>query len=160
MAGLLAFLAPLVFLLGLLGLAALRGRVVHTLALVAVEDGPHYLLTISEAGGDIEQLVGVDRRATLELAHEVPTGHALKKGVHDLGLSDAQELSATLGKAPYEVPERLAGLLGARPQVPGVSRMHVRALEVPHERANQVVPIVDLTRQQVFEPRTGRVREV
>jgi hypothetical protein len=25
--------------------------------------------------------------------------------VHDLGLSDARELSATLGKAQYEVPE-------------------------------------------------------
>jgi hypothetical protein len=45
--------------------------------------------------------------------------------VHDLGLSDAWELSATLGKVSYEVPERLARLLGARLQVPGVSRMHV-----------------------------------
>jgi hypothetical protein len=37
---LLAFLAPLVLLLGLLGLAALRGRVVRTLSLLPVEDGP------------------------------------------------------------------------------------------------------------------------
>jgi hypothetical protein len=27
--------------LGLLGLAALRGRIVHALALLSVEDGPH-----------------------------------------------------------------------------------------------------------------------
>jgi hypothetical protein len=40
MAGFLALLAPLVLLLRLLGLAALRGRVVHTLALLVVEDGP------------------------------------------------------------------------------------------------------------------------
>jgi hypothetical protein len=43
--GLLAFLAPLVLLLALHGFAALRGRVIHTLALLAVEDNPHRLLT-------------------------------------------------------------------------------------------------------------------
>jgi hypothetical protein len=39
-ARLLAFFAPLVLLLGLLGLAALFGHIVHVLALLAVEDGP------------------------------------------------------------------------------------------------------------------------
>jgi hypothetical protein len=42
-ARLLSLLAPLVLLVGLLGLAALRGRVVHALALLAVEDRPHCL---------------------------------------------------------------------------------------------------------------------
>jgi hypothetical protein len=42
-ARLLSFLAPLVLLVGLLGLAALRGRVVQALALLAVEDHPHCL---------------------------------------------------------------------------------------------------------------------
>jgi hypothetical protein len=42
-ARLLSFLAPLVLLVGLLILAALRGRVVHALVLLAVEDRPHYL---------------------------------------------------------------------------------------------------------------------
>jgi hypothetical protein len=67
--------------------------------------------------------------------------------VHDLRLSHAWEFSTALGKAPYEVPERLAGLRGARPQVPRLSGTHVCALEVPHERANQVIPVVDLTRR-------------
>jgi hypothetical protein len=75
----------------------------------------HRLLTRSKAGGDVEQLVGVDRRAPLELAHEVPTGRALEEGMHDLGLSHAWELSAALGEASYEVLERFVGLLGARP---------------------------------------------
>jgi hypothetical protein len=43
-ARLLSLLAPLALLAGLLGLAALRGRVVHALALLAVEDRPHRLL--------------------------------------------------------------------------------------------------------------------
>jgi hypothetical protein len=128
--------APLVLLLGLLGLASLSGCVVHVLALLPVEDGSHRLLTGGEAGGDVEQLVGVDRQAAPELAHKVPAGRALKGGVHDLGLGHARELRAALEEAPYEVPERLAGLLGARAQVAGVPRVHVCALEVPHEGAD------------------------
>jgi hypothetical protein len=44
-ARLLSLLAPLALLMGLLGLAALRGCVVHALALFAVEDRPHCLFT-------------------------------------------------------------------------------------------------------------------
>jgi hypothetical protein len=51
---LLALLAPLVFLLGLFGFAAFRGRIVHSLAFFAIGDGPHHLLAGCEAGGDIE----------------------------------------------------------------------------------------------------------
>jgi hypothetical protein len=56
--------------------------------------------------------------------------------VYDLGLGHAQELRAAPGEASYEVPERLTGLLGARAQVLGLPRAHVRALEVPHEGAD------------------------
>jgi hypothetical protein len=84
-----------------------------------------------EAGGDVEQLAGVDRRAAPELAHEVPAGRALEEGMYDLGLGHTWELHAALREAPYEVPERLAGLLGARARVPEVPRAHVRPLEVP-----------------------------
>jgi hypothetical protein len=133
---LLSLFAPLVLLRGLLGLDALRERVVHALALLPVEDGSHRLLARGKAGGDVEQLIGVDRRVALELAHEVPAGCALEEGVHDLRLGHARELRTALGEAPYEVPERLAGLLGARAQVPGVPRAHVRALEVSHEGAD------------------------
>jgi hypothetical protein len=38
--------------------------------------------------------------------------------MHDLRLSYTRELGTALGEASYEVLERLAGLLGARPQVP------------------------------------------
>jgi hypothetical protein len=108
-ARLLALLAPLELLLGLLGLAALRGRVVHALALLPVEDSPHRLFARGEAGSDVEQLVGVNRRAAPELTHEVPAGGALEEGVHDLGLGHARELRTTLGKASYEVPEDSPG---------------------------------------------------
>jgi hypothetical protein len=141
---LLFFLASLVLLVGLLGLAALRGRVVHTLALLSVEDRPHCLFARGKAGGDVEQLVRIDRWAPLELAHKALARGALEEGVHDLGLSYARELRAALGEAPYEVPKRLAGLLGACVQIPGVSRAHIHALDVPHEGADQIIPVVDL----------------
>jgi hypothetical protein len=50
-------LPRLFFLAELLGLAALRGRVVRALALLAVEDRPHCLFARGKAGGDVEQLV-------------------------------------------------------------------------------------------------------
>jgi hypothetical protein len=56
--------------------------------------------------------------------------------VYDLGLGHARELRVALGEAPYEVPERLARLLGACAQVQGVPRAHVCALEVLHEGAD------------------------
>jgi hypothetical protein len=80
--------------------------------------------------------------------------------MHDPRLSYARELGTTLGEASYEVPRQLVGLLGARSQVPGVPEAHVCALEVPHECANQVIPVVDLTGQQMLEPCPSRVREV
>jgi hypothetical protein len=133
---LLAFLAPPVLLLGLLGLASLRGRVVHAFALPPVEHGPHRILAGGEAGGDVEQLVPVDQRAAPELPHEVPADRTLEEGMYNLGLGHAQELRAALREAPYEVPEQLVGLLGARAQVPRVPKAHVRPLEVPHEGAD------------------------
>jgi hypothetical protein len=159
-ARLLSLLAPLVLLVGLLGLAALRGRVVHALALLPVEDCPHSHFARGEAGGDVEQLVRISWRAAPELAHEVPARGSLEEGMHDFGLRHAWELRAALGKASYEVAERLTGLLSACAQIPGVSRAHVRALEVPHEGADQVVPVVDLAGRQVLEPRPPRVAEV
>jgi hypothetical protein len=77
----------------------------------------------------------------------------LEEGMHNLCLGDTRELRTALGEAPYEVPERLSGLLGACVQIPGVPRAYVRALEVPHEGADQVIPIVDLTGRHVPRPR-------
>jgi hypothetical protein len=80
--------------------------------------------------------------------------------VLDLGLGHARELCTTLGEASYEVPKRLAGLLGTRAQIPRVPWAYVRALKVSHEGADQVVPVVDLIGRQVLEPRPCRVSEV
>jgi hypothetical protein len=51
------------------------------------------------------------------LVHKIPACGALEEGVHDFGPGHTWELRTALGEAPYEVPERLAGFLGARAQV-------------------------------------------
>jgi hypothetical protein len=71
--------------------------------------------------------------------------------VHNLRLRHARELRTALGEAPYEVPERLARLLSAGAQVPGIPRAHICALEVAHERANKIILVVDLAGGQVAD---------
>jgi hypothetical protein len=97
--------ASLVLLAKLLGLAALRERVVHALASLAVEDRPHCLFARGKAGGDVEQLVRVDRRTTPQLVHEVPACGSFEEGVHNLRLRHAWELRTALGEVPYEIPK-------------------------------------------------------
>jgi hypothetical protein len=71
--------------------------------------------------------------ASRKLVHQVPARRALEEGVDDLDMGDAGELGALLGEAPHVVAQGLIGLLPTPFEVPGVPRMHVRALEVAHE---------------------------
>jgi hypothetical protein len=72
--GLLALLAPLLLLRGILELDALR-----VFAFIAIKDRPHYLFSGGESSGDVEDLVGVDQQAPPKFAHKVPAGRALKE---------------------------------------------------------------------------------
>jgi hypothetical protein len=57
------------------------------------------------------------------------------------------------------VLERLSRLLAAASEIPGVSRVHVRALEIAGEGLDQVVPVGDLPRGQVLQPGSSGVGE-
>jgi hypothetical protein len=59
---------------------------------------------------------------------------------------------ALLRESPDVVPERLSRLLAAASEIPGVSRAHICALEIAGEGLDQVVPVGDLPRRQVFQP--------
>ena len=65
-----------------------------------------------------------------------------------------------LGEATDVVPQRLIGLLLAPLEIPGVPRVHVRALEVFHENLDQISPVVDLVGRKMFEPGACRVCEM
>ena len=92
--------------------------------------------------------------------HQVPASRTLEESVDDLDAGDAGELGALLGEASHVVMQGLVGLLATPFEVPGVSRAHVRALEVAHEDVDQVGPVVDLICRQVLEPRSCGVRKV
>ena len=78
----------------------------------------------------------------------------------DVGVRDVGELGALFGETRDEVLERLVRLLPATPEVPGVSRAHVCALEVPNEDPDQVGSVVDQSLGKVLEPRPGRIGQV
>jgi len=65
--------------------------------------------------------------------YELLASGAGNEGSDDVGIRDVGELGALFGESPDEVSEGLIGLLPATPEVPGVPRAHVSALEVPDE---------------------------
>ena len=124
------------------------------------EDGTNSLLAGGVVGCGIEQLIGVGGSASRKLVHQVPACRTLEESVDDLDVGDARELGAPLGEASQVVTQGLAGLLATPFEVPGVPRVHVRALEIAHEDMDQVGPVVDLVRGQVLEPRSCGVSKM
>jgi len=87
-------------------------------------------------------------------------GGTRDEGSDDVGVRDVGELGALLGESPDEVSEGLIRLLPAAPEVPGVPRAHICALEVPNEDLDQVGLVVDHALREVLEPCSGRVSQV
>jgi hypothetical protein len=62
------------------------------------------------------------------------------------------QLGALLGEAPNVLTESFIWLLVAAPEVLGIARVHVGALEVPHENLYEVGLVVDATGWEVLQP--------
>ena len=92
--------------------------------------------------------------------YELLAGGTRYEGSDDIGVRDVGELGPLLGESPDEVSEGLIGLLSATPEVPGVPRAHVRALEVPDEDLDQVCPVVDQALREMLEPSSSRIGQV
>ena len=125
-----------------------------------LQDGSNCFLAGGEVGGDIKQAICAGGRAPSKLAHQVPARCALKEGIDDLGVGNAEELGALLGEASDVVEQGFVGPLLAPSEIPGVPRAHVSALEVAHEDLDQDTPVMDLSRGKVLEPCPRRVCEV
>ena len=119
------------------------------------ENWTNCLFTRGEVGGDIEQLASAHGGLTPELVYQLLTGGAGDEGSDDVEVRDVGELGALLGETPDEISERLIRLLSTAPEVPGVPRAYVCALEVLDKDPNQVCPTVDQTLREVLEPRPG-----
>jgi hypothetical protein len=94
-----------------------------------------------------------------QLAHQVAAGGAGKERADDIRVGDVGQLGALLRESSDVVPERLSRLLAAASEILGVSRAHVRALEIADEGLDQVVPVGDLLRRQVLQPGSSGVGE-
>jgi hypothetical protein len=79
-------------------------------------------------------------------------GGSHKECSDDIGVSNIGQLGALQGEAPNVLAESLTRLLTIAPEVPGVARVHIGALEVPHENYHEVGPVMDATGQEVFQP--------
>jgi len=65
--------------------------------------------------------------------YQLLAGGAGDEGPDDIGVGDVGELGALLGEPSDEVSEGLIRLLPTAPEVLGISRTHICALEVPDE---------------------------
>jgi hypothetical protein len=65
--------------------------------------------------------------------HQLLAGGAGNEGPDDVGVCDVGELGALFGESPDEISEGLIRLLPTAPEVPGISKTHVCALEIPNE---------------------------
>jgi len=92
--------------------------------------------------------------------YQLLAGGTGDKGSDNVGVRDVGELGALLGESPDEVSEGLIGLLPTTPEVLGVPRAHICALEVPDEDPDQVGPVVDHVVRKVLEPRPGRIGQM
>ena len=68
--------------------------------------------------------------------HQLLTGGAGDDGSDDIGVRDVGELGALLGETLDEISERLIRFLSIAPEVLGVPRAHVCALEVSDKDPN------------------------
>jgi hypothetical protein len=112
--------------------------------LVLSEDGLNRLLARGELGGDVLQLARPGGGLATQLAHQVAAGGAGEERANDVRVCDVGQLGALLWESPNVVPERLSRLLAAASEIPGVPKVHVRALEVAGEGLDQVVLVGDL----------------
>jgi hypothetical protein len=144
--GILARLLSLLLLLGVAtGAAFVNVLLLLLLSLGVVEDCPYHLLVRSKVGGNIQELPSGAWALVPQLLDELFAGGSCEERLDDIGVSHVGQLGALPIEAPNVVMESFIRLLSTAPEVPGVTRMDISSLEVPHENLHQVGPVVDAT---------------
>jgi hypothetical protein len=83
---------------------------------------------------------------------ELLVGGSREERANDAGASHVGQLGALPGEALNVLTKSFIRLLAVAPKVPGVTRVDISALEVPHENLHEVGPVVDATGQKMFRP--------
>jgi hypothetical protein len=60
------------------------------------------------------------------------------------------QLGALLGEALNVLTKSLIQFLAAAPEIPGITKADIGALEVPHENLHNVSPVVDASGRVMF----------
>jgi len=130
-------LAAIFLLLRVTGARGLGGLgLLFPLGSAIGENCTNCLLTRGKVGGNVEQLTSARGGLVAELVYQLLAGGASDEGSDDVGVCDVGGLGALLGESPDEILERLIRLLPAAPEILGISRTHICALEVPDKDPN------------------------
>jgi hypothetical protein len=151
--GILTRLLSLLFLLGVAARATFVGvLLLLLLSLGVMENCPYRLLTRSKVGGNIQELPGGVWAVAPQLVDELLAGGSCEERPNDIGVSHVGQLSALSGEALNVLTESFIQLLAEAPEVLGISRADISALEVPHENLHEVGPVVDASAWKMFQP--------
>jgi hypothetical protein len=117
-----------------------------------MEDCPYRLLVESKVGGNIQELPGGVWALAPQLVDKLFTGGSHEECPNDIDISHVGQLSALSREALNVLTESFIRFLAVAPEVLGVTRANISALEVPHENLHEVSLVVDATSQKVFQP--------
>ena len=109
----------------------------------SVEDRSDCLLIGGVVSGDIEQVAGRMGLQAAELVDQGLVGCPEEECADDVRVNDVREGVASLGEPTNVIPQGLTGLLLAALEVPGVSRVDIRPLEISDEDPLEVRPVAD-----------------
>ena len=101
--------------------------------LASTEDRSDRLLARGVVSGDVKQVAGGTGLQAVKLVLEGLTGRPGEECADDVCVDDIREGVASLGEPVDVIPRGLAGLLLVALEVPGVSRVDLRPLEISDE---------------------------
>jgi hypothetical protein len=107
------------------------------------EGSPNRLLTKGVLGGNIKQLLGGIRLIMSGLMHQGTARCARPKHRDDISVGHPKELMTLPREASNVILEGFACFLLATLHIPGVARLHIRALEVDSENLHEILLVVD-----------------
>ena len=152
-------LLPLTTLFLLLRVTGTRGLgglgLLFPLGAAVGENCTNRLFARGKVGGDVEPPASARGGLTPELVYQLLTGGADDEGSDDVRVYDVGELDALFRETSDEISERFIRLLPAAPEVLGIPRAHVCAMEVAGKDPDQVSPAMAQTLREVLEPRPG-----
>ena len=111
--------------------------------LASVEDRSDRLLARGMVCGDVEQVAGGTGLQTPKLVDQGLVGCPEEECVDDVCIDDIREGVASLGEPADVISQGLAGLLLAALEIPGVTRVDIRPLEISDKNPLEVRQVVD-----------------